>query len=88
MILPGVTIGHGAIVGAGAVVGRDVPDYTVVAGNPAQVVKARFPPAVVDQLLRLRWWDLPLEHLREILPVLASADVAALAGMLMRFRPD
>lgn len=78
MILPGVTLGHGVIVGAGAVVTRDMPDFAVVAGNPAQVVRMRFDPETIAALLRLAWWDLPLDRVRDILPVLASADLVAI----------
>jgi hypothetical protein len=55
--MPGVTVGHGAIVGARAVVTRDVPPYAIVAGNPAQVVKMRFPAGDVGRLLDIAWWD-------------------------------
>jgi acetyltransferase-like isoleucine patch superfamily enzyme len=71
-ILSGVTIGDGAVVGAGAVVAQDVPPYHVVAGNPARQVRARFAPEVVAALLRIRWWDWPLERIR--------AQVAGLCG--------
>ena len=77
-ILPGVTIGNGVIVGAGAVVARDVPDWSVVAGNPAQVVRRRFAPDICALLDRLAWWHRPLDEVRDLLPVLASNDVAAL----------
>ncbi len=56
LILPGVTVGDGAIVGAGAIVSRDVAPYTIVAGNPARTVRLRFPPKTVAALLQLRWW--------------------------------
>lgn len=55
-IKPGVTIGDGAIVGAQAVVTRDVPPYTVVAGAPAQVKKLRFPEPIVERMLAAQWW--------------------------------
>ncbi len=86
MILPGVTLGDGVIVGARAVVARDVPSWSVVAGNPARVVRRRFPDAVCDLLDRLAWWDLTIGEIREILPVLASADVAALEDVVARLR--
>ena len=86
MILPGVTLGDGVIVGARAVVSRDVPSWSVVAGNPARVVRRRFPEEVCALLDRLAWWDLPVEEIREILPVLASADVPALEAVVARLR--
>lgn len=86
MILPGVTLGDGVIVGARAVVSRDVPAWSVVAGNPARAVRRRFPDEVCTLLDRLAWWDLPLEEIREILPVLASNDVAVLEEAVARLR--
>jgi acetyltransferase-like isoleucine patch superfamily enzyme len=65
-ILPGVTISTGAIIGAGAVVAKDIPPYAIAVGNPARVVKYRFKQALIDRLLKSEWWnyDLPkyLEH--------------------------
>ena len=55
-IRSGVTIGDGAIVGAHAIVTRDVPPYAVVVGNPARVVKYRFPEELINDLLEFRWW--------------------------------
>jgi virginiamycin A acetyltransferase len=54
----GVRIGHGAIVGASAVVTRDVPPYAIVAGVPARVIRYRFAPEIVEELLRSCWWEL------------------------------
>jgi virginiamycin A acetyltransferase len=70
VIMPGVTIGHGAIVGARAVVASDVPPYGTVGGNPARLIRRRFSDEDVDRLLRIAWWDWPIdaitEHLRTI----------------------
>lgn len=60
-ILQGITIGDGAVIGAGSVVTKDVPPYAVVAGNPAEVIKYRFDSSVIKKLLSLKWWDLPTE---------------------------
>jgi virginiamycin A acetyltransferase len=71
MVMPGVRIGDGAIVGAGAVVAKDVLPYSIVAGNPARVVRTRFEGSDVDRLLRSAWWDWPVslvtEHARTIM---------------------
>lgn len=64
IVLPSVKrIGDGAVVAAGSVVNKDVPPFAVVVGNPARVVRFRFPPEVIAQLLVERWWDKPIEEL-------------------------
>lgn len=73
-VLPGVTIGDGAIVGAKAVVSRDVPPYAIVAGNPARVVRRRFDDETVDRLLKLRWWDWPIEDIERNRAAIEAAD--------------
>ena len=85
--MPGVKIGDGAIVAAYAVVAKDVPPYAVVAGNPARVVKMRFPEEVVELLLKLRWWDWPVEEITAFLPVLTDVDQErALEGLRAKAR--
>jgi virginiamycin A acetyltransferase len=59
LVLPGVRIGHGAVVAAASVVASDVPPYAVVGGNPARVVRRRFEEEDVERLLRAAWWDWP-----------------------------
>jgi phosphonate metabolism protein (transferase hexapeptide repeat family) len=57
VIMPGVTVGTGAVVGAGAVVTKDVAPYDIVVGVPAHPIRKRFPPAVVERLLSVAWWE-------------------------------
>ncbi len=57
IILAGRTIGTGAVVAGGAIVTKDVPDYTIVAGNPARIIRPRFPEAISQRLHQLAWWD-------------------------------
>lgn len=59
IIMDGVKIGDGAVVGAAAVVTKDVPPYAIVVGVPAKVIKYRFTPEIIEQLLELKWWDYP-----------------------------
>ncbi|MFO0827554.1 MAG: CatB-related O-acetyltransferase [Phycisphaerales bacterium] len=63
LILPGVTIGDGVVIGARAVVAHDVPPYTVVAGNPARVLRRRYDDATIAKLLAMRWWDWDAERI-------------------------
>jgi virginiamycin A acetyltransferase len=79
MILSGVSIGHGAVVGARAVVTRNVPPYAIVAGNPARIIRMRFDEAQVTAVLKMAWWDWPREKIEANLPLLMSGDATALA---------
>lgn len=78
MILPGARIGSGAIIGAGAVVSGEIAPYTVVAGNPARVVRQRFDAKTVERLLELAWWDWPIAHILRHEAAICGGDVAAL----------
>lgn len=64
-VLSGVTVGDGACLGAGCVVTKDVPPYSVAAGVPARVIKYRFEKPVVELLLEMRWWDWPDEKIQK-----------------------
>ncbi|WP_127902734.1 CatB-related O-acetyltransferase [Solirhodobacter olei] len=77
-VMAGVTIGAGAVIGAQAVVASDIPAYGVAVGNPARVVRIRFPDAVVARLLRLAWWDWPIDRILAALPAIEAGDIDAL----------
>ncbi len=64
-IMPGVKIGNGAIIATKSVVTKDVPDYAVVGGNPAEIIKYRFDEATIEKLLKMAWWDWSVEEITE-----------------------
>lgn len=74
-ILPGVRIGDGAIIGANSTVGSDVEPYTIVAGNPARVIRKRFDDELIEVLEEVKWWDLPADEINELIPVLSCSDL-------------
>lgn len=78
VILAGVTIGDGAIVGAYSVVTKDVPPYTIVAGNPAREIRRRFSEAEIQRLLELQWWDWPVEKISANVHLLTGQSVSSL----------
>jgi carbonic anhydrase/acetyltransferase-like protein (isoleucine patch superfamily) len=64
IIVPGGSIGFGAVIGAGSVVTKPIPDFAVAVGNPAKVIKYRIPEHCIEFLLRIRWWDWSLKKIR------------------------
>ena len=75
VILPGVHIGDGAIIGANSVVGSNVEPYTIVAGNPARVIRKRFDDELTGYLLAFKWWDKSIEEINDLIPILTSSDL-------------
>ena len=84
VILSGVTIGDGAIIGARAVVTKDVEPYTIVGGVPAKPIRRRFSEETIRILERLRWWDLPREQIAPLLPAIRGGDARALRAACER----
>ena len=77
MIWSGVTIGHGAIVAAGAVVTKDVAPFSVVGGNPCKFIRWRFDEEVRNLLLEAAWWDWPMDEVKSVARTLCSSDMEA-----------
>lgn len=75
LVMPGVRIGNGAIIASRAVVADDVPDYAIVGGNPARVIRTRYDRDDIARLLALAWWDWPLEHLTRHIRTIMSGTV-------------
>lgn len=75
IILRGVTIRHGAIIGAGSIVTKDIPPYAIAVGNPAKVIRYRFPKSIIKELLKIEWWNWPDEVIKQNI-------------VLFNFKPD
>ena len=86
MIMPGVTIGDGAIIAARALVNQDVPPYAMVAGTPARVVRMRFGDDDIARLQALAWWDWPDDKVQALLPLIQQGEVALLEQAAARWQ--
>lgn len=75
IIMSGVTIGDGAVIGARAVVTKNVPPYAIVAGNPAIVVKKRFDDKTIQKLLNIKWWSWSDSKIKAALPLLLNNKI-------------
>lgn len=64
-ILPGITIGDGAVIGTKSVVTKDVPSYAIVGGNPAKIIRYRFKEDIIEKFLKIKWWDWSDEKIYE-----------------------
>ena len=80
-IMPGVKIGHGAIIGTNALVTKDVAPYTIVGGNPGKLIRSRFEQKTIDFLLELSWWDWPIEKITKYVNAIASGNLETLRAL-------
>lgn len=81
LILPGARVGNGVIIGAGAVVRGTIPDYSVVTGNPGQVIRMRFAAQDILRLQQLEWWHWPARQIALAEPALLAGDLTALEAI-------
>lgn len=86
IIMSGVTIGHGAVVAAHAIVTKDVPPYAIVGGNPAKVIRYRFDEQTIADLLDAQWWDLPREKIATLIALLQSDRIRELIAAVKVLR--
>jgi len=80
-IMPGVSIGDGSIIATGALVSKDVEPYTIVGGNPAQLIKKRFSKENIDLLLHIKWWNWPIDKITQHIQKLTDHNIAALVDI-------
>ncbi|AHI53628.1 acetyltransferase [Spiroplasma sabaudiense Ar-1343] len=74
-IMPGVKIGNGAVIGTNALVTKDVPDYAIVGGNPAKIIRFRYNKKTIKKLNQIAWWDWDIKKITENLELLASNKI-------------
>lgn len=75
IIMPGVKIGDGAIIAAYSVVTKNVDPYTIVGGNPIKIIRKRFDNELIDILLKLQWWNMDIDKVTEIIPLLCCSKL-------------
>lgn len=81
VIMSGVHVGNGTIIAARAVVTKDVPPYTIVGGTPAREIRKRFDTDVIKRLLMLKWWDWPIDKIRQCLPYIMNGALDELLSI-------
>jgi acetyltransferase-like isoleucine patch superfamily enzyme len=77
-IMSGVEIGNGAVIGAESIITKSIGPYEVWAGNPARLIKKRFNDHIINQLEKMKWWDLEINILRENIKILCSENIEGL----------
>jgi len=74
-ILPGVKIADGVIIGAESVVGSNIEPYSIAVGNPAKIVRKRFDDEMIELLLKFKWWNLSIDKINELIPLLHNSNL-------------
>jgi len=80
VIMPGVSIGDGAIIGAYSIVTKNVEPYTIVAGNAAHLIRKRFSEDVIEKLLQVKWWDWEYDKITRNIKAIVGTDIKQLAA--------
>ncbi|GLO62916.1 antibiotic acetyltransferase [Vibrio sp. MACH09] len=88
MIMPGVTIGEGAIIAANSVVTKDVAPYSVVGGSPAKLVKFRFESSIIEELLQLEVYNWPVEKFEALKRHLCGSDIQQLKSAILAYEAE
>lgn len=88
-MMSGITIGDGVVIAANSTITKNVAPYSIVGGNPGKFLKYRFDADVIGLLLKLRWWDLPLDSIKACIELLsAPPDLKVLSELISQFRND
>ena len=74
-IMPGISIGDGAVIGSYSVVSKDIPPYTIAAGDPVKLIRPRFDDETIAFLEQIRWWNLAPKFIEMAIPFLSSIDL-------------
>lgn len=77
-IMPGIKIGNGVIIASRSVITKNVPDYAIIGGNPAQTIRMRYDEETISKLLKIAWWDWSIEKITRNIRLINSTDIDAL----------
>lgn len=86
MIMPGITIGDGAVIGSRSLVTKDVEPYTIIGGNPSKPIKKRFEEDEIKKLLEMKWWEWDERYLFDAIPVLCSNNIDLLYAYFKKMK--
>lgn len=86
IIMSGITIGDGAVISANSNVVKDIPPYSIFGGNPAKLLKKRFPEEFITEFLEIRWWDYPIEDIEKIIPFLCNQQNLSICDNIAKIK--